>query len=99
MSAKSHVRFPPVSAPRLRHSGPWKRKRTTKGPSMTVYTMMASPVGELLLVGESDGNGATLTAVSMPGEKGLAVRGDWARNSGVFTESVAQLQAYSSGQR
>jgi methylated-DNA-[protein]-cysteine S-methyltransferase len=65
---------------------------------MTVYTTMGSPLGELLLVGEPAGAGAVLTAVSMAGGSGVAVRPDWVRAPGAFAEVVAQLRAYFGGE-
>ncbi|MFD6357302.1 methylated-DNA--[protein]-cysteine S-methyltransferase [Nocardia tengchongensis] len=66
---------------------------------MSVYTTMASPVGELLLAGERRGGGVELTAVSMAGSKSLLVEGDWIADPEAFAEVVAQLTAYFAGER
>ncbi|WP_240930299.1 methylated-DNA--[protein]-cysteine S-methyltransferase [Streptomyces coryli] len=61
--------------------------------------MTDSPLGELLLVGTSDGSGGVaLTALSMPGER-MAVSGEWRRDDAAFAEVVAQLRAYFAGER
>jgi len=65
---------------------------------MTVYTTMDSPVGELLLAGEPSGDSAVLTAVSMAGGRGPAVRPDWIRRPGAFAGITAQLRAYFRGE-
>lgn len=65
---------------------------------MTVYTTMDSPVGELLLAGEPSGGSVVLTAVSMSGGRGAAVRPDRVRQPGAFTEVAAQLRAYFRGE-
>ncbi|WP_216902051.1 methylated-DNA--[protein]-cysteine S-methyltransferase [Nocardia alni] len=64
---------------------------------MAIYATMDSPVGELLLVGEQAGDGAVLTALSMAGEKRVAVRDEWDRRPGAFAEIIAQLEAYFRG--
>ncbi|MYW29702.1 cysteine methyltransferase, partial [Streptomyces sp. SID2119] len=66
----------------------------------TVYTRVASPLGELLLVGESDGaaEGLRLVSLSVPGQKGGAVVQDgWLRAPELFAGVVAQLEAYFAG--
>ncbi|MGW1205950.1 methylated-DNA--[protein]-cysteine S-methyltransferase [Streptomyces cyaneofuscatus] len=66
----------------------------------TVYTRVASPLGELLLVGESDGTaeGLRLVSLSVPGQKGGAVVQDgWLRAPELFAGVVAQLEAYFAG--
>ncbi|MFD3645834.1 methylated-DNA--[protein]-cysteine S-methyltransferase [Streptomyces cyaneofuscatus] len=66
----------------------------------TVYTRVASPLGELLLVGESDGTaeGLRLVSLSVPGQKGGAVVQDgWLRAPELFAGVVAQLEAYLAG--
>lgn len=68
---------------------------------MTVYTMLDSPVGELLLVGEespSAPGGTALASLSMPEQKGGAVvRADWRPDPAAFTEIARQLRAYFDG--
>ncbi|MFE5288687.1 methylated-DNA--[protein]-cysteine S-methyltransferase [Nocardia sp. NPDC056611] len=66
---------------------------------MSVYTTMASPVGELLLAGERRGTGVELTAVSMAGSKSLLVEGDWEADADAFADVVDQLTAYFAGER
>ncbi|ARF74563.1 cysteine methyltransferase [Kitasatospora albolonga] len=66
----------------------------------TVYTRVASPLGELLLVGESDGTaeGLRLVSLSVPGQKGGAVVQDgWLSAPELFTGAVAQVEAYFAG--
>jgi methylated-DNA-[protein]-cysteine S-methyltransferase len=62
---------------------------------MTVYTTMASPVGELLLAGRRTAGGVALTSVSMDGQRGApAVRDGWSHDPGAFAEVIRQLTAY-----
>lgn len=66
----------------------------------TVYTRVASPLGELLLVGESDSTaeGLRLVSLSVPGQKGGAVVQDgWLRAPELFAGVVAQVEAYFAG--
>ncbi|MET7499032.1 methylated-DNA--[protein]-cysteine S-methyltransferase [Streptomyces microflavus] len=66
----------------------------------TVYTRVASPLGELLLVGESDGTaeGLRLVSLSVPGQKGGAVVQDgWRPAPELFAGVVAQTEAYFAG--
>ncbi|MDX3376876.1 methylated-DNA--[protein]-cysteine S-methyltransferase [Streptomyces sp. ME02-6991-2A] len=66
----------------------------------TVYTRVASPLGELLLVGESDGTaeGLRLVSLSVPGQKGGAVVQDgWLPAPELFTGVLAQVEAYFAG--
>jgi methylated-DNA-[protein]-cysteine S-methyltransferase len=67
---------------------------------MNVYTTMESPVGELLLVGRPTPGGATLTAVSMAGQRfAPAVRDGWRRDPAAFAEVTRQLAEYFAGER
>ncbi|AYF75936.1 methylated-DNA--[protein]-cysteine S-methyltransferase [Nocardia yunnanensis] len=66
---------------------------------MTLYTTMASPVGELLLVGEVRGGRTVLTAVSMAGAKSLLVQPGWVGDGEAFAGVVPQLAAYFAGER
>lgn len=65
---------------------------------MSVYTTIDSPLGELLLVGESLGNTTTLTRVAMPGQKTFAVQPDWSPDAAAFDGITAQLRAYFAGE-
>ncbi|MFI1917150.1 methylated-DNA--[protein]-cysteine S-methyltransferase [Nocardia sp. NPDC020380] len=65
---------------------------------MSVYTTIDSPLGELLLVGESLGNTTTLTRVAMPGQKAFAVQPDRIHDAAAFDGIVAQLRAYFAGE-
>jgi len=66
---------------------------------MTACTTIASPLGELLLVGEETGDGITLTSLSMPGQRNApAVRPGWRRDAAPFTEIIRQLAAYFAGE-
>ncbi|MFH8369134.1 methylated-DNA--[protein]-cysteine S-methyltransferase [Streptomyces sp. NPDC018031] len=68
---------------------------------MTVYTMLDSPLGELLLVGEASASapgGTALASLSMPEQKGgVAVRDGWRQDPDAFAEIVRQLRAYFDG--
>ncbi|MEW2068255.1 methylated-DNA--[protein]-cysteine S-methyltransferase [Streptomyces sp. NPDC007346] len=66
----------------------------------TVYTRVASPLGELLLVGEEagPGEGLRLVSLSVPGQKGGAVVQDgWLRAPELFAGVLAQVEAYFAG--
>jgi methylated-DNA-[protein]-cysteine S-methyltransferase len=62
----------------------------------TSYSYLESPVGRLLLAGDTRG----LRLVRFPGERG-AVRPltDWRRDDGAFAEAIAQLEEYFAGER
>jgi methylated-DNA-[protein]-cysteine S-methyltransferase len=67
---------------------------------MTIYTTMESPLGELLLAGWKTADGVALSSVSMTGQRGApAVRDDWTRDPGAFTDVIRQLTEYFAGQR
>ncbi|KQO64365.1 cysteine methyltransferase [Methylobacterium sp. Leaf87] len=60
----------------------------------TAYTMLASPIGPLLLGGTDDG----LACIGFPSGKGAVTPGaDWHRNDAAFAEARAQLTAYFDG--
>lgn len=72
----------------------------------TVYARAQSPLGELLLVGETPVGGpdaagdagVRLLSLSMPGQKGGAVVQDgWRHAPEAFAEVVRQLEAYFAG--
>jgi methylated-DNA-[protein]-cysteine S-methyltransferase len=66
---------------------------------MTVYTTTHSPVDELLLVGEENPDGMSLTWVSMTGQKNAPrPRDDWRRDPAAFGEVIRQLGAYFAGE-
>jgi methylated-DNA-[protein]-cysteine S-methyltransferase len=66
---------------------------------MTACTMITSPLGELLLVGEETEQGTTLSALSMPGQKNApTIRPDWRRDPEPFADIVRQLKAYFAGE-
>jgi methylated-DNA-[protein]-cysteine S-methyltransferase len=66
---------------------------------MTVYTMTHSPVGELLLAGEEDPGGVSLTWVSMTGQKNAPnPRDDWRRAPEAFGAAIEQFEAYFTGE-
>ncbi|MEI5100849.1 methylated-DNA--[protein]-cysteine S-methyltransferase [Streptomyces sp. PmtG] len=68
---------------------------------MTVYTTFDSPLGELLLVGETSATapgGTALASLSMPEQKGaVAVQDGWARDDAAFTAITEQLRGYFAG--
>jgi methylated-DNA-[protein]-cysteine S-methyltransferase len=66
---------------------------------MTIYTIMESPVGELLLVGQESDRGVALTSVTMAGQRyAPAVRDGWRRDPAAFAEVIRQLAAYFAGE-
>jgi methylated-DNA-[protein]-cysteine S-methyltransferase len=63
---------------------------------MTLYQTLASPVGELLLVGTAD----HLTGLYLTRRKHHPVRGlDWVRDADRFAEECSELDAYFAGER
>ncbi len=70
---------------------------------MTVYTTLASPVGDLLLVGaESDQalGGLALASLSMPQQRGApTIAPQWRRAEQPFTEAARQIAEYFAGER
>ncbi|MFE0193518.1 methylated-DNA--[protein]-cysteine S-methyltransferase [Streptomyces sp. NPDC059008] len=68
---------------------------------MTRYTMLDSPLGELLLVGEESATapgGTALASLTVPGQKGGAtVQDDWTHTPEAFAEIARQLRAYFDG--
>ncbi|MFE0105854.1 methylated-DNA--[protein]-cysteine S-methyltransferase [Streptomyces sp. NPDC059009] len=69
---------------------------------MTLYTVVDSPLGELLLVGEeSPGTPgqAALASLSMPGQRGAPrIEPGWQRAPAAFGAAVHQLRAYFAGE-
>ncbi|MFH9294295.1 methylated-DNA--[protein]-cysteine S-methyltransferase [Streptomyces sp. NPDC017520] len=75
----------------------------------TVYTRVESPLGELLLVGETGADGpdaagtaeaagVRLRSLSMPGQKGgTVVQDGWLHAPEAFAEVARQLEAYFAG--
>lgn len=67
---------------------------TSALPATTYYTLLPSPVGELLLTG----NGTHLTGLYMPPHKWAPTRADdWVRDDARFAPATAQLAAYFGG--
>ena len=67
---------------------------------MTVYTMHASPIGNLLLVGEPVGDGVALSGLYMEGHKrGPAVSEAWVRDDDAFAGVGLELDEYFAGSR
>ena len=62
---------------------------------MTASTTIASPLGDLLLVGEETADGFTLTSLSMPGQRN---RPGGRPDAKPFTEVTRQLEAYFAGE-
>src|SRR5260370_8082608 len=63
--------------------------------SAVYYTMFDSPVGPLLLAGDS----SALRRISFESSKPLAIpQGEWKQNRAAFTEVIRQLQAYFRGE-
>ncbi|HWE34396.1 MAG TPA: methylated-DNA--[protein]-cysteine S-methyltransferase [Solirubrobacteraceae bacterium] len=64
--------------------------------STTYYTLMDSPIGELLLVG----NGVALTRLHMRGGRTLgSIDPAWRRDDASFGDAPAQLDEYFAGER
>ena len=62
----------------------------------TSYTYLGSPVGRLLLAGDSGG----LRLVGFPGERGaLRPLADWRRDDRVLADAIIQLEEYFAGER
>lgn len=66
---------------------------------MTVYTTTASPLGELMLVGEVRPGGVALTALSIAGGKGVVAQPDWIEDRAPFESVADQLDGYFAGRR
>ena len=61
----------------------------------TIFTMMDSPLGEILLAGNEHG----LTQVAFQdGQSPLLPGADWRRDDGVWSTAVSQLTAYFAGE-
>ncbi|MCZ4123460.1 methylated-DNA--[protein]-cysteine S-methyltransferase [Streptomyces sp. H39-S7] len=65
---------------------------------MTLYSIAESPLGDLLLVGETSAtasSGIAITSLSMSGQKGaVVVQDDWRRDDEAFSDVARQLRAY-----
>ncbi len=66
---------------------------------MTVYTTTASPLGELMLVGEVGRAGIVLRSVSIAGGKSVAVQQEWVADRDAFATVIDQLDDYFAGRR
>lgn len=71
--------------------------------SVTLYTTVDSPLGELLLVGTPSATapgGTALTSLSVPQQvRGATVQEGWTPAPDAFGEVVAQLDSYFAGER
>jgi len=66
----------------------------------TIYTMMDSPLGELLLIGRQDeAGGVVVSAVRFADSSAAVVQPGWSARPELFTEVVGQLSAYFRGER
>jgi methylated-DNA-[protein]-cysteine S-methyltransferase len=64
--------------------------------TQTLYTTMASPIGELLLVGD----GETLSGLYMQdGRKPQRIATDWSESAAPFADVKRQLEEYFAGER
>ncbi|MET9080389.1 methylated-DNA--[protein]-cysteine S-methyltransferase [Streptomyces sp. NPDC004237] len=64
--------------------------------TVTYWTRIASPVGELLLTADAEG---ALTSLSVPGQKGgRTVAPGWLADTGPFRAAGEQLAAYFAGE-
>ncbi len=66
---------------------------------MTVYAMTASPLGELMLVGEVRTTGTALRSISVAGGKSVAVQPEWSEDRDAFAVVIEQLGDYFAGRR
>ncbi|GAA1984017.1 methylated-DNA--[protein]-cysteine S-methyltransferase [Catenulispora subtropica] len=67
---------------------------------MKVYTEIESPVGPLLLVGDTTADGLKLSSVSMSGQRSApTIRDAWSEDRDAFREVVRQLREYFAGTR
>lgn len=65
---------------------------------MTVYTMVRSPIGDILAVGETDGDRVALTGTYLVGQRHERPIGvDWLRDDAVLADVRDQLTAYFAG--
>ncbi|KQC38132.1 methylated-DNA--[protein]-cysteine S-methyltransferase [Frankia sp. ACN1ag] len=68
-----------------------------------LYTTLASPVGELLLVGAATDQapgGLALASLSMPGQRGAAVPAPhWRRTPELFAAAAEEIEEYFAGER
>lgn len=68
---------------------------------MTIYAMLDSPLGELLLVGEESATatgGTALSSLSMSGQKGgVTVQAGWREDTEAFAEIIRRLGSYFDG--
>ncbi|QKW10013.1 methylated-DNA--[protein]-cysteine S-methyltransferase [Streptomyces sp. NA04227] len=70
--------------------------RRPAAAGLTYYTVLDSPVGELLLTATESG---ALTSLSVPGQKGgRTLQPGWQRRPEVFTAAREQLAAYFAGE-
>ncbi|GGN63215.1 methylated-DNA--protein-cysteine methyltransferase [Streptomyces albiflavescens] len=69
---------------------------------MTIYAMLDSPLGELLLVGEESETatgGTALSSLSVPGQKGgVTVQDGWHEDTDAFAEIIRRLGSYFDGE-
>jgi methylated-DNA-[protein]-cysteine S-methyltransferase len=71
-------------------------KRTIMSSNLTLYTVLESPIGDLLLASD----GRSLTDVSMGAHDGFPARdGSWRRDDGALGPARRQLAAYFEGDR
>jgi methylated-DNA-[protein]-cysteine S-methyltransferase len=68
---------------------------TAKEATMTAWTTITSPLGDLLLVGDETEDGWTLTSLAMPGRPDARAAGR--RDAKPFTEVIRQVDAYFAG--
>ena len=67
---------------------------------MTVHTLHPSPIGDLLLVGETTEDSVFLTGLYMEEHRrGPAIEPAWTRDDAAFAEVASQLDAYFAGRR
>lgn len=65
----------------------------------TIYTTMASPLGELTLTGAVGSSGLALTGVAMAGTKAAVVQDKWVPDREAFAAIIDQLNHYFAGER
>lgn len=77
-------------------AGPFALRRPGESPMQTLYTVMESPIGPLLIAGD----GERLSTIGFPSGKGhVAPRENWRRDDGAFGTVQDQLRSYFAGER
>src|SRR5258708_113115 len=85
-----------VGAPARTTLSERRRATPSERPRAALYTILDSPIGELLLLGD----GRVLRGLYMQGgRKPIAIRPSWRSSSEAFADARAQLREYFAGER